>query len=67
MVYTCLCFVIQHLGSRDDVAAKIDMDMQMKMDVINRCMATNKEQVIQQVMSYVYEIKPAIHKNIRIE
>lgn len=57
----------QHLGSRDDVAAKIDVDMKMKLDVINRCMTSNKEQVIQQILSYVYEIKPAIHKNIRLD
>lgn len=57
----------QHLGSRDDVAAKIDIDMKMKLDAINRCMASNKEQVIQQIMSYVYDIKPAIHKNIRLD
>nr|CAH0113751.1 unnamed protein product [Daphnia galeata] len=60
-------FESKHLGSRDDVAAKIDKDMKMKLDVINRCMASNKELVIQQIMSYVYEIKPAIHKNIRLD
>ena len=49
------------------MAAKIDKDMKMKLDVINRCMASNKELVIQQIMSYVYEIKPAIHKNIRLD
>ncbi|KAK4007615.1 V-type proton ATPase subunit G [Daphnia magna] len=60
-------FESKHLGSRDDVAAKIDKDMKMKLDIINRCMASNKELVIQQIMSYVYEIKPAIHKNIRVD
>lgn len=57
----------QHLGSRDDVAAKIEADMHSKMQSINQCMAANKEQVIQQMIKYIYEIKPAIHKNIRVE
>ena len=65
-VFLSLCR-FQHLGSRDDVAAKIDTDMRMKMEVINACMTKNKEEVILQIMKYIYEIKPAIHKNIRVE
>ena len=57
----------QHLGSRDDVAAKIDTDMRSKMVGIDACMSANKEQVIQQIIKYIYEIKPAIHKNIRVD
>jgi len=60
-------FESKHLGSRDDVAAKIEADMHSKMQSINQCMAANKEQVIQQMIKYIYEIKPAIHKNIRVE
>jgi len=60
-------FESKHLGSRDDVAAKIDADMRSKMVTINDCMAANKELVIQQMIKYIYEIKPAIHKNIRVE
>ena len=58
---------LQHLGSQDDVAARIDVDMKMKMDANNRFMAANKERVIQQIMKYVYDIKPAIHQNYRLD
>jgi len=60
-------FESKHLGSRDDVAAKIDTDMRSKMVGIDACMSANKEQVIQQIIKYIYEIKPAIHKNIRVD
>ena len=41
--------------------------MRSKMVGIDACMSANKEQVIQQIIKYIYEIKPAIHKNIRVD
>jgi V-type H+-transporting ATPase subunit G len=49
------------------VAAKIEADMKMKMEANNRFVASNKERVIKQMMKNVYEIKPAIHQNFRLE
>jgi V-type H+-transporting ATPase subunit G len=51
------------MGSREGVAAKIDADTVLKIEDMTRAIHTNKVPVIQDVLSLVYDIKPAVHKN----
>lgn len=53
------------MGTREGVAAKIEKDAKLKLDEMNRQLATHKELVIQEVLQYVYDIEPKIHKNFR--
>ncbi|KAL1453738.1 hypothetical protein WDU94_010053 [Cyamophila willieti] len=53
------------MGSRDDVAAKIESDTKLKIDEMNKAVEKNKETVIAKVLDLVYDIKPELHKNFR--
>ena len=55
----------QHVGSREGVSNKIDADTRVRIDEMNRALATQKEPVIQDVLSFVYAIKTEVHKNQR--
>ncbi|XP_025836307.1 V-type proton ATPase subunit G [Agrilus planipennis] len=59
-------FEAKHMGSREDVASKIDQDTKRRIDEMNRTIASQKEPVIQEMLQLVYDIKPEIHKNYRI-
>jgi len=59
-------FESRHLGSRDDVALKIDKDTQRALADMQVSMQHNKEKVLQQLLALVYDIKPEIHKNLRV-
>jgi len=41
--------------------------MKIKMEANNQFMAANKESVIAEIMKHVYDIKPTLHKNYRME
>ncbi|XP_065355113.1 V-type proton ATPase subunit G [Calliphora vicina] len=56
-------FEAKHMGSREGVAAKIEADTRIKLDDMNRAIASRKEPVIQEILQYVYNITPEIHKN----
>lgn len=56
---------LQHVGSKDQVAAKIDADTRTKLDEMNRALQTQKEQVIYEVLEFIYAIKPELHKNYK--
>lgn len=51
------------MGSREGVAAKIDADTRIKLDDMNRAIVSRKEPVIQEILQYVYNINPEMHKN----
>ena len=51
------------MGSREGVAAKIDADTRIKLDDMERAIVSRKEPVIQEVLQFVYNIKPEMHKN----
>lgn len=53
------------MGTREGVASKIDADTQVKLQEMLRQLAANKEPVIEEVLNYVYDIKPELHKNYR--
>jgi V-type H+-transporting ATPase subunit G len=54
---------LQHAGSKDQVAAKIDADSRQKLDEMNRALQQYKENVITEVLGFIYAIKPELHKN----
>ncbi|XP_060536394.1 V-type proton ATPase subunit G [Cylas formicarius] len=58
-------FEAKHMGSKEDVAAKIDADTKMRIAEMNKTIAGQKERVIQEILELVYDIKPEIHKNYR--
>ena len=51
------------MGSREGVAAKIDADTRVKLDDMERAIGSRKEPVIQEILQFVYNITPEMHKN----
>jgi len=59
-------FEAKHMGSREDVAARIEKDTTIRIEEMHKAVATHKEPVIQEILKLVYDIKPEMHKNYRI-
>jgi len=58
----------QHMGSRDDIAARIDSETRIKMDIMNKSVGTAKDKVIQDLLGRVIcDVKPQLHRNLRLE
>lgn len=57
----------QRMGSREGVASKIDIDTEVKLQEMKRALSTQREQVIESILSLIYDIKPELHKNYRDE
>lgn len=55
----------QHMGSREGVASKIDIDTDVKLQEMKRALNTHREQVIEAILGLIYDIKPELHKNYR--
>jgi V-type H+-transporting ATPase subunit G len=53
------------MGSREDVAAKIDADTKVKIEEMNKAVVVNKQAVIEKILELVYDIKPELHKNFK--
>jgi V-type H+-transporting ATPase subunit G len=60
-------FEIKHMGSKEDVAHRIDVDTKMKIEEMNKGVGVNKSEVICEILELVYNIKPELHRNYRIE
>jgi V-type H+-transporting ATPase subunit G len=54
------------MGSREDVAAKIEADTVLKIEEMNRSISVNKEALLSEILAIVYDIKPEVHKNFQI-
>lgn len=48
------------MGSKDDIAAKIEADTKVKIEAMNRSVASNKDVVIQSLLSLCCDIKPEV-------
>lgn len=59
-------FEAKHMGSREDVAAKIEQDTKIRIDEMNKAVLSQKEPVIHEILKLVYSIKPEVHKNYRV-
>lgn len=57
--------ILQHMGSREGVAARIEKDTVSRLNDMNRALATHKETVIEDILFFVYDIVPGVHKNYR--
>lgn len=62
-----LFLALQHMGSKESVAAKIDADTRVKIDEMNRSISTNRPVLIQELLDLVYDIKPQLHKNYELQ
>lgn len=59
-------FEAKHMGSREDVSARIEAETKQKISEMNTAVQKHKEQVIEKILELVYDIKPELHKNFRI-
>ncbi|XP_066600486.1 V-type proton ATPase subunit G [Prorops nasuta] len=60
-------FEIKHMGSKEDVAARIEADTRVKIDEMNSTLSINKDSVMLKILDLVYDIKPELHKNYRAD
>ncbi|XP_054003058.1 V-type proton ATPase subunit G [Hylaeus anthracinus] len=60
-------FEAKHMGSKEDVAARIEADTKVKIQEMNQAVSVHKETVMLKILDLVYNIKPELHKNYRIE
>ncbi|CAH0551928.1 unnamed protein product [Brassicogethes aeneus] len=58
-------FEAKHMGSREDVASKIETDTKQRIEDMNKAIISQKAPVITEVLALVYDIKPEMHKNYR--
>lgn len=58
-------FFQQHMGSKDDFQAKIEEQTNVRLDQISESVKKNKEEVIERLLTLVYDIKPELHQNLR--
>uniref|UniRef100_A0A1E1WZ94 V-type proton ATPase subunit G n=1 Tax=Amblyomma aureolatum TaxID=187763 RepID=A0A1E1WZ94_9ACAR len=55
----------RHMGSKEDIAAKIEAEPRQKMNEMNQLVAQHKKAVIEKLLSLVYDIDPQLHRNFR--
>lgn len=60
-------FEAKHMGSKEDVAARIDADTRVKIEEMNKAISVHKDAVMHEILELVYDIKPQLHKNYRPE
>lgn len=60
-------FEAKHMGSKEDVAACIEADTKIKIEEMNKAVSMHKNAVMLKILELVYDIKPQLHKNYRIE
>jgi V-type H+-transporting ATPase subunit G len=58
-------FEAKHLGSREGIAASIDVETNKKIEGMKHHVASNKDQVIKRLLEIVCDIKPELHRNFR--
>lgn len=51
------------MGSRDDIAVKIEETTKKRIIEMETNVSTNKDKVVSRILSLVYDIKPELHQN----
>lgn len=51
------------MGSREGVAAKIDGETQIRIAKMNQDVQSHKLVVIDDILKFVFDVKPEVHKN----
>ncbi|CAH0402973.1 unnamed protein product [Chilo suppressalis] len=59
-------FEAKHMGTREGVAAKIDAETKVKIEEMNIMVQQKQELVIKDILNLVYDIKPELHVNYRL-
>ena len=60
MVISFICFQQQ---GKDDFQARIEKETDERLDVMCSQVKTNEDEVINRILSLVYDIKPELHEN----
>lgn len=60
-------FEAKHMGSKEDVAARIEADSRVKIEQMNQAVSVHKDAVMHEILELVYNIKPQLHQNYRPE
>ncbi|XP_076672152.1 V-type proton ATPase subunit Vha13 [Andrena cerasifolii] len=60
-------FEAKYMGSKEDVAARIEADTKVKIEEMNQAVSVHKESVMLNIMDLVCDLKPELHKNYRYE
>ncbi|XP_044736346.1 V-type proton ATPase subunit G [Chrysoperla carnea] len=60
-------FEAKHMGSREDVAQRINLEARGRIDEINKKVDANKEKIINDILTIVNDIKPELHQNYRVQ
>lgn len=60
-------FEAKYMGSKDVVAARIDSDTKTQLEQMERQQRQNRPQVIDELLKYVYDLKPMLHKNYALQ
>lgn len=55
------------MGTREDVASKIDIETKQRLGEMIKALGSNKEPVIVDLLNLIYDIKPELHKNWRAD
>lgn len=55
------------MGTREGVASKIDVETKQRLEEMLKALAVNKEPVIVDLLNFIYDIKPELHKNWRAD
>ena len=59
-------FLLQYAGSKDDFAQKTNKETQAKLSQLAADVDVHKDKVIKRLLDLVYDIKPEIHVNARL-
>jgi len=60
-------FEAKHMGSREDVEARINADTTQKIEAMKHQVAASKDKVIGRLLEFVCDIKPELHQNFRAD
>lgn len=55
------------MGSREGVAAKIDAETRLRIEDMNKSITSNRGQLIEEILTLVYDIKPEVHTNYQFK
>ncbi|CAG0918513.1 unnamed protein product [Notodromas monacha] len=56
-----------HMGTRTDIAAKIDGETKSKISGMAKSFQNNQEEVIQFLLTLAFDIKPELHTNAKLQ
>lgn len=52
-----------HMGSKDDIAARMEAETNQKLDEMNQLVALHKKAVVNKLLELTYSVKPEVHRN----